>query len=195
MKNNIKLIVGLGNVGKKYEGTRHNVGFLAVDAFRELLCDDEFKLKERFNCWVCENEYAGGKVILAKPTKYMNLSGYPVKLLADYYNIDSADILVIHDDLDLELGEVRFKHGGGTGGHHGLQSVHENLGTDEYDRCRIGIGKKGQAVLTEKEGADFVLGRFTKEEELSIKKALETVLAGGQCWLTDGIEECMNKYN
>lgn len=195
MERKVKLMAGLGNIGKEYDGTRHNVGFAVLDKMHELLCDGDYKLQDKFGCYMCETDYEGNKLILAKPSKYMNLSGYPIKLLMDYYHINTNDILVIHDDLDLDLGEVRFKHGGGTGGHHGLQSIHENLGTDAYDRCRIGIGRKGQSVMSEKEGANFVLGRFNEEEKTIINKALDEALNGGKCWLTEGIEECMNKYN
>ena len=191
----MKLIVGLGNVGKDYKDTRHNVGFDVVNKMAILLCDNEFSEKNKFNCLTCDLTKNSEKVKLVKPAQYMNLSGLSVKKLADYYDIDSKDILVIHDDLDLTVGEMRFKQAGGTGGHHGLQSIHENLGTDEYDRCRIGIGKQGKTVMSADEGAKYVLGRFNQTEADLINEVIDKSVKGVKCWLEEGIEICMNKYN
>jgi len=191
----MKLIVGLGNVGPKYEKTRHNVGFMAVDALARKYAADDWQHNKKLFCDLTKVSIDGEVIMLAKPSLFMNLSGQSVRKLIDFYRIDPVDLMVVQDDLDLAVGTVRFKFGGGTGGHHGLDSIHQFLGTDQYCRCRIGIGKDGQSVMTEKQGADFVLKKFRQDERPVVREAIEQAVSGCQDWVKSGIEKVMNDYN
>jgi len=154
----MKLIVGLGNPGKEYKDTRHNTGFIFIDR----LAKDhktKFKLDVKLKCEICDIIINGEKIILIKPQTFMNLSGTSVKLVCNYYNIDVDDILVIHDDLDLEVGKIRFRAHGSSGGHKGIQNIIDNLETDQIKRLKIGIDK-----VESKYTIDYVLGKFSKEE-------------------------------
>jgi len=161
----MKLIVGLGNIGKEYENTRHNIGFIAID---ELLKNQNYSEinKPQFKGTL----YKSKDYLFLKPSTYMNLSGESVRAVKDFYKIDNDDIIVIHDDLDLKLGALRFKKGGGHGGHNGLKSIDSHIGND-YHRIRIGIGRpedKSKVV-------DFVLGKFKNEELEKLKQTLDNV--------------------
>lgn len=184
-----RLVVGLGNPGPEYELTRHNAGFLVVDLLGENL---------RANYWKDE---AGSKVavvrfgdedlVLAKPQSFMNVSGGPVKKLADAYGVEVADIIVIHDDLDLAPGRVTCKRGGGHGGHNGLRSLHDKLGSDAYLRVRVGVGRPPGRM----DAADYVLqplkGEAREQFEDSVPTAAQAVVA----ILEQGIECAMRDYN
>ena len=161
----MKLIVGLGNIGKEYENTRHNIGFIAID---EILKDLNYSTinKPQFKGVL----YKTDQFLFLKPSTYMNLSGESVGAVKNFYKIENDDIIVIHDDLDLKLGALRFKKGGGHGGHNGLKSIDSNIGND-YHRIRIGIGRpedKSKII-------DFVLGRFSEEELEKLNLTLENV--------------------
>ncbi len=168
----IHLIVGLGNVGKEYEKTRHNAGFMAVDAYRKENGFPAWQEKTKFKAVVSEDFIAGKKVILAKPTTLMNLNGDSLRALKDFYKLTNADITVIHDELDLPFKAVKEKLGGGSAGNNGLKSIIKNIGED-FKRIRIGVKND---LLEKQDAADFVLSRFSKEEEKQLPEILETAI-------------------
>lgn len=153
----MKLIVGLGNPGKEYNNTRHNVGFALIDRIA-LANNIEFSY-EKFDASCGEGIVDGEKVILIKPLRYMNLSGEVIKKYKDYYKLDNKDILVIHDDMTMVLGKIRISFDSTSGGHNGIKNIEANLGTREYTRLKIGIANNSQMNKI-----DFVLGKFSKQE-------------------------------
>jgi len=161
----MKLIVGLGNIGKTYENTRHNIGFIAID---EILKNINYST---INKPAFKGElFKSGDYLFLKPATYMNLSGESVGAVANFYKIDNDDIIVIHDDLALKLGALRFKRGGGHGGHNGLKSIDSHIGND-YHRIRIGIDRPEDKSLV----VDYVLGKFKDEELEKLSNTLENV--------------------
>lgn len=181
------LIVGLGNPGPQYVKTRHNVGF---DVIEHLAREAGAKLdlrKHRAAYTVAKIEDVG--VVLVKPMTFMNLSGQAVAAVAREYGIHPADILVIADDLDLPVGKVRMKPKGGAGGHNGHRSIIDALGTQEYPRIRIGIGKGGPSTV------DHVLDRFQPDERKTIDEAIEVAAEGARLWVRDGIDEAATWVN
>ena len=161
----MKLIVGLGNPGKKYENTKHNIGFICLDKYAS---DNSLKFK-------MENKFRGeslkeGNLILLKPHTFMNLSGESIRLVMDYYNIDVKDVLIIYDDLALPLGKLRLREKGSPGGHNGVKSIVSHMGTQEFQRVRIGIDSNPLI-----ETKNYVLGKFSKEEEKTLEEALPKV--------------------
>lgn len=180
------MIVGLGNPGGAYKGTRHNVGFEVVE-----LLGKRFGIsvsKNKHQALIGEGEIAGKAVVLVKPMTFMNISGRAIKPLAVSYGISPEHILVISDDLDLDVGRVRMKPKGGAGGHNGHKSLIQVLGSDEYPRIKIGIGKG-------LETKDHVLSRFRPEERVDIESALAKSADGVEHWLLDGVELAMNRTN
>jgi peptidyl-tRNA hydrolase, PTH1 family len=188
-----KLVVGLGNPGKEYEGTRHNIGFVALDRLAEKL-DCSFRSKSRFSALVAE-AVAGeaGKVVLAKPQTFMNRSGTAVNALLTWLKIEPAQLLVVVDDADLPLGQIRLRLAGGSGGHNGLRSIIETLGgNEEFARLRVGIGRSAPL------GADIsghVLGRFATAERESAGQAVVVAVEAMDCCLREGLTEAMNQFN
>lgn len=184
----MKMIVGLGNPGKKYEFTRHNIGFLTVDEIAKKL--GILSYQSKFNALIASSDFNGNKVIVCKPQTYMNLSGDAVNSIAKYYKINSVDILIISDDMDLPVGKIRIRPFGGAGGQKGLKSIIDQLNTNEFPRIRIGIGKN-PAI----DAADYVLGKFEKENYglyiESIKQATEAALV----FASEGLDKAMNLYN
>jgi len=170
----IRLIAGLGNPGAEYEQTRHNAGFWLVD---NLARDARGGLSReaRFNALAAKTQIAGQEVWLLEPQTYMNRSGQPVGALARFYKINPDEILVVHDDLDLEPGVAKLKKGGGSGGHNGLKDISAALGTQDYWRARIGIGHP-RALNLQQQVADFVLHRPRKEEQLLIDESIDRIL-------------------
>ncbi len=164
------LIVGLGNPGKRYENTRHNAGFMVVDALAEEL-GWKWSKKLFINALVAEGNVDGKKVILAKPQAYMNRSGEATQKLAKKYKVEHADVVVVYDDVDIELGDTRWRDNGSAGGHNGMKSIIKHLGTQDFPRLRVGIGKPPEHVPLE----DYVLGRMSKDEQerLPISQAIE----------------------
>lgn len=171
----IQLIVGLGNVGKEYDGTRHNVGFATIDKFHAENDFPKWRENPKFKSYISEDFIAGKKVILAKPTTLMNLSGEAVRALKDFYKLQNSDITIIHDELDLPFGTVKEKQGGGSAGNNGLKSLIASIGED-FKRIRIGIKND---LLDKVDAADFVLGKFSAQEKKQldeiIKAAVEKV--------------------
>ena len=163
----MKLIVGLGNPGAKYEMTRHNIGFLIVDRVAQKLGIEisKDKFKGKFN----KKNYNAEEIVLLKPFTYMNLSGESVLPASKFFKIEPKDILVIHDELDIEFGKIKFKKGGGLAGHNGLKSIAASLSKQEFNRLRVGIGRP----ITRVSIADYVLQRFSNEEEAELDYLIE----------------------
>jgi PTH1 family peptidyl-tRNA hydrolase len=187
----MKLIAGLGNPGRQYAGTRHNVGFEVVDelARRHGLTFDAAPADAVMAKW--RRPDVDGGVILAKPLTFMNRSGYAVAELARYFRIGMADILVVVDEAALELGRLRARVRGSAGGHNGLKSVAEHLGTDEYSRLRIGVGR-GDA---RRDLADHVLARFDVDERAVVEETITRAADAVETFVTSGIEPVMNTFN
>lgn len=187
----MKLIAGLGNPGPKYAGTRHNVGFEVLDelARRHGLGFDSAPADALVAKW--RTPLAGGGVLLAKPLTFMNLSGHAVAALARYYRIEVGDIFVIVDEVALELGRLRARARGSAGGHNGLKSVAEQLGTEEYARLRIGVGR-GDA---RRDLADHVLARFEADERPVVEETVRRAADAVEVFVASGIETVMNTFN
>lgn len=186
----MKCIVGLGNPGNKYEKTRHNVGFMVID---ELVKRHHWQLnKKKFKGIYALESLAGEKVLLLKPQTYMNLSGESISAIMKYYQIELEDLLVIYDDLDLPAGKIRLRTKGGHGGHNGVRNTIDHLGTKDFKRIRIGIGRPETNIPI----MDYVLGNFSKEEEVAVKGSIEKSADACEAWIrgTDFLE-VMNEYN
>ncbi|WP_342225627.1 aminoacyl-tRNA hydrolase [Rickettsia endosymbiont of Urophora cardui] len=181
------LIIGLGNPGKEYEHTRHNIGFIALENIAKQY-DASFSVKKKFHCEIAESTNNGQKLIFIKPTTYMNLSGKSVIAVKTYYNIPLEKIFVIHDDIDLELGKIKFKTGGGNGGHNGLKSVDGIIGNN-YHRIRIGVGRPQNS----QDVADYVLNNFPKSEYTIAEQAINKVIDNFDLILENKLEEFKSK--
>jgi PTH1 family peptidyl-tRNA hydrolase len=182
----LKLIVGLGNPGPEHLLTRHNAGFWFVDALAAQ-AGGRFRSHTRFQGEVCRVEFAGGELTLLKPMTYMNRSGLAIRALADYLKLSPGEILVAHDDMDLPIGDTRFKLGGGHGGHNGLRDTITHLGA-EFWRLRIGIAHPGDKT----EVIDYVLRRAPKEEEEQVLESVQEALEALPVFLQQGSERAMN---
>ncbi|PIS39415.1 MAG: aminoacyl-tRNA hydrolase [Candidatus Nealsonbacteria bacterium CG08_land_8_20_14_0_20_38_20] len=186
------LIVSLGNHGKKYEKTRHNVGFLAADKIAANFQFSIFNFQSIFNAKISKGEIAGKKVILVKPQTFMNLSGKAVKKLTYNLKLKTNNLLVVHDDIDLPLGKIKISVGRSSAGHKGVQSIIDELGTKNFTRFRLGIQPKtGKPENVE----DFVLKKFTKEEEKIVQEVIEKTCQAIEFFLESGLEKTMSKYN
>jgi PTH1 family peptidyl-tRNA hydrolase len=183
----MKLIVGLGNPGKKYEKTRHNLGYRVIDALADSLGFDIDK--EAFNGLYAKETIFGEPVILFKPTTFMNLSGTAVQEIKSYFNIDLQDILVVFDDMALEPGRIRLRLSGSSGGHNGIQNIIDILKTEDIKRLRIGIGEP------EYDGVDYVLGKPSKEQLKLIEIAIGEASEALKDYLRNGFHSAMAKYN
>jgi len=185
----VKLVVGLGNPGKKFELTRHNIGFLVIDYL-----SDEMKIplnKKEFNALVGKRNFKNQMIILAKPDTYMNQSGVAVEGLFKYYRPDLKDIIIIHDDMDIELGRLKIKVGGGSAGHKGIASIISELGAPDFTRVKIGIGRPPNGV----DGADFVLSIFSSEEFSLVKEIVPLASKAVLTIINQGIERAMTQFN
>ncbi|HEY4554018.1 MAG TPA: aminoacyl-tRNA hydrolase [Bacillaceae bacterium] len=185
----MKLIAGLGNPGSIYDKTRHNIGFEVID-----------KLADRFGSPLNQSKFNGlftivhkngQKIILLKPLTYMNLSGESIRPIMDYYDIPIEDLVVIYDDLDLPVGKIRLRQKGSAGGHNGIKSTIAHLGTQEFNRIRIGIDRPPAGMKV----PDYVLGKFRKEEWESIQTVIETSADACEEWLEKPFLEVMNRFN
>jgi PTH1 family peptidyl-tRNA hydrolase len=183
-----KMVVGLGNPGDRYVDTRHNMGFMVIDSLAAALQVDVKKRK--FGARFGLAEFADKKLILLKPWQFMNRSGQAVATAAGFYRIDLGDLLVISDDLDLEPGRIRLRAKGSAGGHNGLADVAQKLGTSDFARCRIGIGRDDR-----QESISYVLDRPTKEQKPLLTAAIERTRDAVLCWIENGIETAMNRFN
>ncbi len=193
----MKLIVGLGNPGQVYAHNRHNIGFICL---KHLARTQGIKLdKKQSKARIGRGEVAGAEVVLARPQTYMNLSGESVILLVRKFNIKLGDLLVIHDDLDLPLGKIRISRGSSSGGHKGASSIIYSLGSQDFARLRVGIGRPapvgGYNQIGEDDIVRYVLNDFTGEEKRVITPVIPMVSEAALCFLSEGISQAMNRYN
>jgi len=189
MSNSLRLIVGLGNPGSRYTGTRHNVGFMVLD--RLAVRHDLGAPRERFHGLLSTGRIGGAAVTLLKPTTFMNLSGRSVAEAQHFYKIEPESLLVVVDDVALEAGVIRMRAHGGPGGHNGLIDIERSLGTENYPRLRVGIGRATGAA----DQVGHVLGRFSAEQLEKIGPALENACDAVECWSAQGAEQAMNRFN
>jgi len=189
----MKLIVGLGNPGQSYANNRHNVGFICLNYFarKQGIRFDKKQGKARIGI----GEVAGGKVVVARPQTYMNLSGQSVNLLIRKFNVNLDDLLVIHDDIDLPLGKIRIRQGGSSGGHKGIESIISWLESQDFLRIRVGIGRPDTTEPSEADIITYVLSDFTPEEKQTLTDVIPRVSEAIYCLLTEGLVAAMNKYN
>ena len=183
----MKVVVGLGNPGGKYDGTRHNVGFAVVDSLAAGPRAGRFQ--SRFQAQVAELTEDGEKLLLVKPETFMNLSGRSVRQVLDFYQLPVSELLVVCDDINLPLGKLRVRARGTHGGHNGLRNIQEHLGTTEYARLRIGVDAPREDAV------DHVLGRFRPAERRVIEDAVSLAVQAVAVWVSQGVEECMNRFN
>ncbi len=183
------IIAGLGNPEKKYDRTRHNMGFRIIDAYatRHNIDISESKHKGLIG----KGTINGEKVILVKPMTYMNLSGECIRAAADYYKVAPEDIIVLFDDISLEPGKIRVRKKGSAGGHNGIKSIIAHLGTEGFPRLKFGVGDKPRGM----DLADHVLGRFSKTDEQAVEEALDRACDAVDCMIGEGVDSAMNRYN
>lgn len=196
----MKLIVGLGNPGEKYKDTRHNVGFMVVDKLAHELggSDISWESSPKLSAVIAKT----GEVVLAKPTTFMNASGKAVRKIVDFYKMGPEDVWVVHDDLDLPLGKIRIRAGGASAGHHGIDSLIKELGSDKFIRVRLGIGKikSGGTVVADRQLHQssvirFVLSRFGRSEAGAFKHLVSHGVEAVRVGLFKGIDKAMNRFN
>jgi len=181
------LIVGLGNPGREYDNTRHNIGFDAIDVIADRYNIEVSRIK--FKGVYGEGFINGEKIILLKPTTYMNLSGESIREVMDFYKLSQEDILVIYENVSLDVGRIRIREKGSAGGHNGIKSIIANIGTDVFSRIKVGVGKpQGDLVK-------HVLGTFSKEDREDLNKVLQTVAEAAETIIKEDAKEAMNKYN
>jgi len=184
------IIVGLGNPGKEYDKTRHNIGFATIDKIAE---KEDIDVSEKKHKAIIGKGYIDGqKVILAKPQTYMNLSGESVRQLADYYKVDEkSELIVISDDISLDVGHIRVRKKGSAGGHNGLKNIIAHLGHDTFVRIKIGVGEKPKGY----DLADYVLGHFSKDEQMTMDEASERAYNAIRMIITEDADAAMNAFN
>lgn len=193
----MKLIVGLGNPGRAYALSRHNIGFRCINHLAR-----RYSIPLRHNqcrAQTGKGEIAGVPVLLAKPKTFVNLSGEAISRLMQKHPISVEDVIVIHDDLDLPLGRLRIRKGGSSGGHKGINSIIAAIGSKDFYRIKVGIGRPvgpdGMPTTDEKIIVDYVLGNFTPEEEKALKPVIDRVAEAIECLLTEGLNAAMNRFN
>jgi PTH1 family peptidyl-tRNA hydrolase len=189
----MKLIVGLGNPGRVYTDNRHNIGFICLNHFARThsIKFDQKKSRARIGL----GKVVGNEVVLAKPQTYVNLSGQSVSRLVKRFNISLNDLLVIHDDLDLPLAKIRISYGSSSGGHKGINSIIQELGSRDFVRLRIGVGRPTKPALSEDDIIAYVLSDFTPEQKQTIAQIIPRVNEALLCLLTEGLTPAMNRYN
>ena len=183
------LLIGLGNPGREYRDNRHNFGFMVIDRLCVRLGARGMKLQSK--AIVTSAVYEGRKLLLAKPQTYMNLSGQSVQGLAHFYKLPLEQLLVVHDDLDIPFGVIRLRPGGGPGGQKGVASAIERLGTKDFARLRLGIGRPPGRM----DPADYVLQDFSREETRSVSEILDRAAEAALSFVVDGLDKAMNKFN
>lgn len=183
----MKVIVGLGNPGRKYSDTRHNIGYRVLEEIAQRFSIE--KEESRFDAIIGHIRIDGEKVLLVKPLTYMNLSGKTVQPLVRWFKLDLDDLIVIYDDMDLPPGALRLRAQGGSGGHKGMASIIQRLGSQEFARIRIGIGRP------DNEAINWVLGKFSPTEQKLMEETISQAAAAVECWVKQGIERAMNEYN
>lgn len=185
----MKLVVGLGNPGKEYKNTRHNIGFNLLDSIADKN-GYSFKVDKKFNCEICETNINGEKVLLIKPLSFMNLSGTVVSRIVSFYDIDISDILVIQDDLDMEFGKIRIVFDSSSGGHNGIKNISECLGSQKYARLKIGISNN-----KEMDTKDYVLGKFSKDDIKNLEHIYDKLDNIINDFIDMDIDKLKQKYN
>lgn len=183
------LIVGLGNPDRQYEGTRHNVGFEVIDRLADRLFVSVEEKK--FRGYYGKGIIGGQKVILLKPQTYMNLSGESVRAAADFYKIQPEHIIVVYDDVSLDVGQLRIRTKGSAGGHNGIKNIIAHLGTQEFPRVKVGVGAKPPRM----DLADYVLSRFSKEDQAKMEDAFKEAAEAVETLITEGADRAMNRFN
>ncbi|APX71210.1 aminoacyl-tRNA hydrolase [Companilactobacillus allii] len=185
----MKLIVGLGNPGKKYDRTKHNMGFMTIDKLMEEY--DQTQMKKDFEAQYCKFKVDSETVFLVKPLTFMNESGSAVKFLTGYYQIQPSEIMVIQDDLDMPIGKIRLRAKGSAGGHNGIKSIISSMGTKEFKRIKIGIQHPDKQTVV-----NWVLTPFTKDEEPDALSGIDSAASAVKDWISgDTFDQLMNKYN
>lgn len=185
----MRVIIGLGNPGMKYAGTRHNIGFDTVTALA-----DKYNIKinnKKFNGLIGDGFIGGEKVLLVQPQTYMNLSGECVGQIADFFKIEPENLIVICDDINLDTGRLRIRAKGSAGGHNGLKNIIAHLGTEAFPRIRVGVGEKTEGW----DLADYVLARFSKDDEPVMREAIKNAVGAVETWISDDIGTAMNRFN
>jgi peptidyl-tRNA hydrolase, PTH1 family len=188
----MKILCGLGNPGRQYEHNRHNVGFMVLDALAS-----RWKLtfsSNKFDASLAHGTWASDKVLLLKPQTFMNLSGTSLGAAARFYKVEPADVLVVHDELDLPYAKLQLKAGGGTGGHNGLNSIRESWGEEAYGRLRFGIDKP-QGPTAKERVVGHVLGDFSAEERASLADQVNRACDMCETWTKEGLQKAMNRWN
>lgn len=185
----MKLIVGLGNPGRKYIGTRHNVGFEVIASLATRY--DIGRPKSKFNAEIAETRIANEKAILVSPLTYMNLSGKTVIEAVNFYKLEIHDLIVICDDLALDVGRIRIKPAGSAGGQNGLKDVIARLGRNDFARMRIGIGSPPDGW----DAADYVLGKFSPDDRATIESTIHRAADAVETWVSEGVQNAMNRFN
>jgi PTH1 family peptidyl-tRNA hydrolase len=187
----LHLMVGLGNPGAEYAHTRHNAGFLVVEELARR-SGAEWKFEKKFDARLAKWDSDGRKILLAEPQTFMNASGEAIGALLNFYRVPISQLLVIVDDADLPLGEIRLRARGSSGGHHGLESIEKHIGSREFARLKVGIGrtKDGRREIT-----GHVLGKFGRDEAKLVEKVLQRAADQAECWCVDGIQKAMNRFN
>ena len=185
----MKIVAGLGNPGSEYEKTKHNVGFMFVDALAEKLGVTDWK--DKFDAKIGEARIGAEKVLLVKPQTYMNESGQAIGPLMNFYKLDAEDLIVVHDDMDIPAGTIRIRKKGSAGGHNGIKSVLAHVGDEHFARVRIGIGRPmpGWTVV------NHVLAPFVPEDVPKIDEAIKYLVPAVECMVTDDVDKAMNQYN
>lgn len=185
----MRVIIGLGNPGMKYAGTRHNIGFDTVTALA-----DKYNIKinnKKFNGLIGDGFIGGEKVLLVQPQTYMNLSGECVGQISDFFKIEPENLIVICDDINLDTGRLRIRAKGSAGGHNGLKNIIAHLGTEAFPRIRVGVGEKTEGW----DLADYVLARFSKDDEPVMREAIKNAVGAVETWISDDIGTAMNRFN
>lgn len=185
----MRLLVGLGNPGSQYAGTRHNVGFAALETLGRR--HDVDINRKRFSSLVGRGRIGGVDVLMIQPQSYMNLSGGPVRRFMDFYKGSPEDVLVLHDDMDVEIGRLKVSARGGAGGHKGIASIIEHLGTSEFARIKIGVGRPPSGRAAE----SYVLGRFDSTETPCIERVLVSAASAAELFISSGVAETQARYN
>ena len=190
---NVYLIVGLGNPGREYANTRHNVGFMTVDRLADRWRAN-WKAEKKFQARMARVAQDARRCLLCEPQTYMNLSGEAVNAVMNFYRLAPEQLLVVVDDADLPFGEIRMRADGSSGGHHGLESIEAHLGTRQYPRLRIGIGREASAP-GQREISGYVLGAFRAGDRELLGKVLTRAQDQIECWLDEGVAKAMSRYN
>ncbi|WP_419960525.1 aminoacyl-tRNA hydrolase [Psychrobacillus sp. BM2] len=185
----MKIIVGLGNPGKQYEATRHNIGFHVIDELSKRL--NIALTQSKFNGMFGVGHIGTEKVMLLKPLTYMNLSGECIIPMMDYYEVNDDEIVVIYDDLDLQVGKLRLRQKGSAGGHNGIKSIIQHLGSQEFNRIRIGVDRPRNGMKV----PDYVLSKFNEDEKIEMIQAVKNSADACEDWLTKKFLDVMNTYN